>query len=147
MPIEYWIYHGQRVVMARGYGTFIDEDIFGYQKDVWSRPEVHGYNELVDMTDVEDIPLPSNERIQELAKLSVGMDASGSPSQMAIVAPTGFTFALGHIYGIYRRIEKQSTKEVRVFQTMEEALAFLKINVPLKFRQRLRVISGKKGDK
>lgn len=144
MPIEYWIDHDQRVVIARGHGVFTDEDAFGYQRDVWSQLEVHGYNELVDMTDVEDIPMPSNERIQELAKLSAGMDASGSPSEMAVVAPTRLTFALGHIYGMYRRIEKQSTKRVSVFQTMEEALTFLEISVPLKWRQRPRVISGKK---
>ncbi len=47
MPIEYLIDHERRLVMAKGQGTLTDEDVFGFQRDVWSRPEVNGCNELV----------------------------------------------------------------------------------------------------
>lgn len=48
MPIEYTIDHERRLVLAKATGVFTDEDVFGYQKEVWSRPDVDGYSELVE---------------------------------------------------------------------------------------------------
>ena len=44
MPIEYEIDHTRRVVIARGQGVLEEGDFFEYQKDVWSREEVRGYD-------------------------------------------------------------------------------------------------------
>jgi hypothetical protein len=132
MPIEYHIDHERRLVFARGKGTFTGEDVFGYQRDVWSRPEVAGYDELVDMTQVEHIALPSAERVRELAKLSSGMDARSSASRFAIVAPAEFAFGLGRMYEAYRNLDDRSTKKVSVFRTLDEALAFLGVSVSVK---------------
>ena len=38
MPIEYWIDHERRLVMAKGHGTLTHEDVLGYQRDIRSRP-------------------------------------------------------------------------------------------------------------
>src|SRR6266853_4481116 len=128
MPIEYRIDHERRLVIARGYGTFTSEDVFGYQRDVWSRPDVAGYDELVDMTQVEHIALPSAERVRELAKLSAAMDPRSSHSRFAIVAPTEFAFGLGRMYEAYRNLDDRSTKTVSVFRTLDEALTFLGVS-------------------
>jgi hypothetical protein len=125
MPIKYWVDNRRRLVMAKGAGTLTEEDVFGYQRDVWSQPELTGYNELVDMSQVEDITLPSVERLRELARLSAGMDAPSSESRFAIVAPTQLHFALGRMYKIYRGLDERSTKKVRVFLSLDEAFAFL----------------------
>ena len=98
MPIEYRIVHQRRLVLAKGHGTLTDQGIFGYQRDVWSLPEVGGYDELVDMTQVEDIALPSTERVRALASLSADMDAPSRTSRFAIVAPSEFAFGLGRLY-------------------------------------------------
>jgi hypothetical protein len=89
MPIEHEIDHRRRLVLAKGHGTLADAEVFHYQSSVWSRPEVAGYDELFDMSDVADITPPSTERIRELALLSAAMDAL-SPSRLAIVAPDDF---------------------------------------------------------
>jgi hypothetical protein len=128
MPIEYCIDHERRLVMARGHGTLTHEDIFGYQRDVWSIPELAGYDELVDMSHVEHIALPSTERIRELARLSAGMDACSLASRFAIVAPTDLAFGLGRMYATYRSLDDRSTKQVGVFRSQEAALAFLGIS-------------------
>ncbi len=125
MPIDYVIDHERRLVTAKGHGILTHEDVIGYQRDVWSRPEVNGYNELVDMSQVERIALQSIERVQELAKFSAGMDAGSSASRFAIVAPTGEAFGLGRMYQTYRSLDDRSTKEVGVFRSLDEALAFL----------------------
>jgi hypothetical protein len=128
VPIEYRIVHQRRLVLAKGHGTLTDQDVFGYQRDVWSLPEVGGYDELVDMTQVEDIALPSTERVRALASFSADMDVPSKTSRFAIVAPTEFAFGLGRLYEILGSHDDRRTKEVRVFRSLDEAKAFLDIS-------------------
>lgn len=125
MPIAYSIDHAHRLVMASGHGDLTGDDIFGYQKEVWSRPDIGGYDELIDMTDVERIDLRSADHIKQLAELSASMDPMAVQSKFAIVAPGDYAFGLGRMYESYRRLEGRSTKRVGVFRSMAEALAFL----------------------
>src|ERR1035438_2805891 len=117
MPIEFQIDHDRRLVSARASGPLVDHDLFDYQKNVWSRPEVAGFNELIDMSAVEKIDYPSPARVQQLATFSAAMDAAAPPSKLAIVAPDHLSFGLGRMYQTYRGLEERSTKEVRVFRT------------------------------
>jgi hypothetical protein len=125
MPIEYEIDHTRRVVIARGRGVLEDADFFGYQRDVWSRDDVEGYDELVDMRAVDDIIMPSADRMRALASLSAEMDAPQASAKLAIIAPQDFAYGLGRMYEAYRSFQPPSTKEVMVFRTAAEAIAFL----------------------
>ena len=125
MPLAHRIDHPLRLVLAWASGTLTDEEVFAYQNEVWSRPDVAGYDELVDMTAVEHVALPSIERVLDLAALSAGMDAKGSRSRFAIVAPRDFEFALGRLYGTHRELDGRATKRVSVFRSRPEALAWL----------------------
>jgi hypothetical protein len=125
MPIDYLIDHDRRFVQARGRGILTDADVFGYQHEVWSRPEVSGYDELVDMSEVEQIALPSVGRVRTLARLSATMDPSSPSSKLAIVAPEDLAFGLGCMYEAYREVNDQSTKRVGVFRSLADALTFL----------------------
>jgi hypothetical protein len=127
MPITFRIDHERRIVIARGYGTFTDDDVFSYQRAAWSGRDVVGYDELVDMTHVSEIELPSVQRVQDLASVAANMDLAYAPSRFAIVAPGDLAFGLGRMFQTYRECEKRSTKDVKVFRNLEEALAFLKI--------------------
>jgi len=125
MPIEVTIDHARRLVTATGRGSLTGEDVFGYQRDVWSRLDVSGYNELMDMREVEQIDLRSIDNMRALAELSASMDAPAAPSKFAIVATTDESFGLGRMYETYRRLEGKSTKQVGVFRSLNEAYAFL----------------------
>jgi hypothetical protein len=125
MPIHYRVDHERKAVFAEGSGMFTDADVFGYQREVWSRPDVHGYCELIDMTAVEKIEQPTPERIEQLAQLSAEMDATARSTRFAIVAPTAIAFGLGKMYQAMREMQDRSAKEVGVFRTRAEALAFL----------------------
>ena len=131
MPIKYRVDHEARVVICAGHGVFSDSDVFGYQREVWSRKDVAGYNELVDMTHVTRIALPSADRVKDLANLASEMDDPSSKSKMAVVASNNFAYGLGRMFQTYRELDRRSTKEVAIFRTMEEALAFLQIDHPL----------------
>ena len=130
MPIDYRVDHARRLVVVRASGTLTDEDVFGYQHEVWSRPEVDGYDELVDMTDVERIALPYADRVQDLAHLSASMDTRHHASHLAVIAPSDTAFGIGRMYQTYRGLDRHSTKQVGVFRSREEALAFLGVVEP-----------------
>lgn len=125
MPIEYRIDHDHRLVIAKGEGTLRDRDVFDYQRDVWSRADVAGYDELVDMSGVKHIKIPSSARVKDLADLAADMDPPQGSSKFAIVAPTDLAFGLGRMFEIYRGLNPRSNKQVAVFRTMKEALSWL----------------------
>src|SRR5262245_15238257 len=112
MPIAYRIDHERRIVIARGYGRFGLEDVFNYQREVWSGKDVTGFDELVDMTCVSEIEVPSTQRLQDLASTAARMDLISAPSRFAIVAPSDLVFGLGRQFQAFRNAETRSTKEV-----------------------------------
>jgi hypothetical protein len=130
MPIDYYIDHARRLVVARGRGVFADAEVFAYQREVWSRSEVAGYDELVDMTEVVEIaaPSPAGPRIEQLAGVAAAQDNPTSAGKFAIVAPGSLAFGLGREYQIYRELDLRSKKQVGVFRTLVEALSFLGID-------------------
>jgi hypothetical protein len=127
VPIEVEVDHERRIVFARIVGVLTDEDAFGYQRSVWSRPDVVGFDELIDVSDVEKIELPSAQRVEDLAKLGASMDPpeAKSSSKLAIVATTDFAFGLGRMYEAHRASDPRSRKEVNVFRNRADALRWL----------------------
>jgi hypothetical protein len=125
VPLAYRIDHEQRLVHVTASGVITAETLFGYQKEVWSDPAIAGYDELVDMSGVEGVqaPLPSN--VSALAAFSARMDASAKPTKLAIVARDDLLFGLGRMYQAYREMKPGSNKEVAVFRSMPDALAWL----------------------
>ena len=127
MPIDYEIDRKRRLVCARGSGRVNEREVFSYQREAWSNADVAGYDELIDMTNVESIEVPSLASVRQLAALSAQMDAPGISSKSAIVASGSLANALARMYEACRAMESEGTKEVRVFQTRAEALEWLGI--------------------
>lgn len=127
MPITYQIHHDQKLVHARVTGTLTKDDAFTYQRDVWSLPEVRGYNQLVDATDMGsvDIPFPSADAMRELASLAASMDDPSVKTRFAIVATSAFAYGLARMYATYRALDPRSTRSVNVFRSVDDALAWL----------------------
>jgi hypothetical protein len=128
MPIDYEIDHARRVVMARAHGELTTQDVFGYQSTVWSRPDVAGFGELMDMSAVMRIDLPTVEEVKKLARLAVEMDAPATKSKFAIFAPQDLAFGIGRMFAAYRSLDDRSAKQVGVFRSLAEALAFLGVD-------------------
>lgn len=125
MPIFFEVDHERRVVFAEASGRLSDVDVFGYQNEVWSRTDVTGYHELMDMSAVESIEPPSPARVRELAELAARMDTSTAPTRFGIVAPSTLAFGLAKMFQAQRDLQKDNQKEVGVFRTRPEALRFL----------------------
>ena len=127
MPITYQIDHERRLVHAVITGTLTRDDTFAYQTEVWSRPDVRGYQQLVDASAIDhiDIPFPSSQAMRELAGLAATMDDPNVKSRFAIVAVSAFTYGLARMYATYRALDARSTKEVAVFRSVEDAMSWL----------------------
>lgn len=127
MPIDYTIHHDHRLVVAHVRGAVSDTEIFAFQREVWSREDVQGFDELVDTTEVVEIALPSTGRVRDLAAFSATMDvpSPASPTKIAIVAPQAFAFGIARMYEAHREADPAGMKRVAVFRTREAALAYL----------------------
>ena len=125
MSIEVCIDAEKRIVFASGFGTVSDHDLVAYQHDVWSRTDFAGYNEVVDMTHVERVTLPSITRVRELGGVAAAMDAPHINHKLAIVAPVDWAFGLARMYEAYRALNQDSTKSVAVFRSMRPALDWI----------------------
>ncbi len=131
MPLVFRLDRAAHVIVAAAYGTLTDEQVFDYHRQISSREDTVGYDELVDVTHVKEIALPSTERVRELAAVAAGTDAARGSSRLAIVAPGDLAFALGRMFQTTRELDPRSQREVGVFRTTKEALAFLRIDHPL----------------
>jgi hypothetical protein len=78
--ITYRVDRERRLVLAEGHGTVTDQDVFGYQREVWSRSDVAGFSELVDMTRVRHLETPSGARPEDRRRrCGIDRGAVGSP--------------------------------------------------------------------
>ena len=125
MPLEYDVDHERRLVRVTAIGVITPETLFGYQKHVWSDPAVADYDELVDMSSVGHVEAPSPSNVSALAGFSAKMDGNTRPTKLAIVTPDDLRFGLGRMYQAYREMKPGSNKEVAVFRTLADALAWL----------------------
>jgi hypothetical protein len=125
MPISCRINHLRRVVLAAGHGTLNDQDVFTYQKTVWSRKDIAGYDELMDMTDVQKIVPPPTARIRQLAEVASKMESSNSTSKFAILAPSDVAYGYGRMFKAFRAYQDGGSREVEVFRTQQEVMVFL----------------------
>ena len=130
MPIEYQIDPERRIVQARAHGMLRVEELWDYQQQVWSAGRLAGFDELMDMSEVEQIESPTGDRVKALAELAAQSDAAGPATRFAIIAPTPLAFGLGRMFQAYRSEAAGSTREVGVFRTRAGALEFLDRSAP-----------------
>lgn len=129
MPLSYKIDLQNRIVVATAFGILTIDDIFRYQKDVWPRKEVRGFNEIVDMRNVEQVSPPSTEHLREFSEFAASMDESVGQSKLAIVAKGDLDFGLARMFQALRELNPKSKKLVQVFRSLDDALKYLDIEV------------------
>jgi hypothetical protein len=69
----------------------------------------------------------SADQIRQIAALSAQMDTRHPGPKLAIVAPRDFEFGLGRMYQSYRSLEPAGTKQIEVFRSVPEAMAWLDV--------------------
>ncbi len=124
MPLAIEVDTERRLIIARVRGVFTYDDISGYQTEVLSKPELHGYDEIFDISEVESIDYKSHKKVGELAERSAALDNSMT-GRLAIVAPSYGAFGLARMYQTYRGLQPSSKKKIAVLRSFEEAVKWL----------------------
>ena len=130
MPLDYRIDRERRIVFATATRTLSDEDVFAYQREVWSRGDLAGYDEIVDVGLAEDLVVSSGDRVRALADLASAMDVPGASSRLAIVAPQDLAYGFARMFETYRTMNQSGVKVVSVFRSMQAALDWLDLGSP-----------------
>lgn len=125
MGVFYKIYNSLRVVDAWAEEILTEEDLFRYQQEVWSQPEIIGFNEIFDLSHVVSVESIATDKLRELANLAVSMDMHPHETRFAIVAKEALHFGLSRMYEIFRELNPKSRKKVKVFTDREKALEWL----------------------
>ena len=131
MPLDYRIDRERRIVFATATRTLSDEDVFAYQREVWSRGDLAGYDEIVDVGLAEDLVVSSGDRVRALADLASAMDVPGASSRLAIVAPQDLAYGFARMFETYRTMNQSGVKVVSVFRSMQAALDWLGLEGPV----------------
>lgn len=127
MSIEHRIDHAKRLVRTRAYGKLTDDEILAYQRELRSRDDIAGYNELFDLTDVEEFDTLSAGKLREIAASAADLDSPEQPAKCAIVAPHSLHFGISRMYEVFRQLHPGTTKVTRSFAARQNALRWLKI--------------------
>jgi hypothetical protein len=125
MAIEFGVDQQQRLLLLKGLETLTVDDILAYLREVLARPDVAGFNGLVDLTGAKDIVIGMMGKIQLFGKLSSSFDARWSSSRLAIVTTGDDRFGLDGLYATFKGLKPASAKQVSVFRNMDDALQFL----------------------
>ena len=125
MPLTYEIDRSRRIVFTRAIGILTPQDLFTYQNEVWSAPELRGYDECVDMLAVTDIEAATDSNMKALAELSARMDDPSAKSKFAIIAREDLHYGLARMYEAYRSMQPKNTRTLAIFRTREDALRWL----------------------
>jgi hypothetical protein len=128
MPIDYRIDHEKRLVLAYSFGKLTDDEILAYQQEVWSRIDVAGYNEMVDLTAVEEFDTLSASKMRIIAALGASMDSQDKSAKTAMLASPGLHYGMSRMYEVFRQLEPATTRTVRTFVSREEALRWLDVD-------------------
>lgn len=125
MPLDYVIDRNLRLVTATPRGSLTLEEMLGYQREVWSQPDLCGYDEMIVMDEVTDVDSATMGQLKRLASVASTMDLMTGPARMAIVAAQDLHYGLGRMYAVIREDTPLSRKTISVFRTRGDALRWL----------------------
>ena len=125
MPISYQTDPGKRRIVAEASGAIGQQELFAYQKDVGTRPEWAGFDEIFDVSHVDSLLDIRIDNLKALADLAASMDTPGLPSKFAIVAPQDLYFGLGRMYESLRESAPHSSRRIAAFRSRAEAERWL----------------------
>jgi hypothetical protein len=127
MPYEVRIDHDLRLLVVTVWGDVTEAEVLEYEQDaVWTRPDLLGYSELVDLTEVNEFTFGIARYLPMFADWSARMDPPGDLAGcLLIVAADDFHFGLGRMYQAHRELHPHSQRKVGVLRTVDEALTWL----------------------
>jgi hypothetical protein len=115
---------GRRRVVTTWGTIATDKSLMTYQTSVWSDPQVHGFDELIDFRALDEIAV-TPEGLEAVAHVAARMDLEIGQSRFAIVADDNLSFGLSRMYEAFRDMNEKTSRCLRIFRRLEDALAWL----------------------
>ena len=110
--------------MTRWGRSITGEALIAYHRSVRSDvPAVRGFDSLMDFRALEEVDVKT-ETLRSLAGLATAMDDPSTKSRLALVAERSLPFGLSRMYESFRELAEGSVREVQVFHTLAEAVAW-----------------------
>ncbi len=121
---EHRVDHKRRRVITVWGPVVTDDSLLHYQRTVWGDDAVSGYDELIDFRGLEQVEV-SSDGLRRVAIEAASDDAGRHGHRFAIVVGTDLTYGLSRMYELLRTSQASSSRIVRTFKVLDEALAWL----------------------
>ena len=103
-----------------------DEDIIEYQQTIRKNKDLHGYDELIDFTALENVGID----VTAFGLREVGIEASSADefyenSRFALVVRGPVSLGLARMYETMRSLQSKARRALKIFENLEEAEEWL----------------------
>ena len=127
MPAKHAIDNEAQLIITTWEGDAVDieftEALVKYQEDIQTNPEYATYNEIADFREVTSIKVTPKGLI-DVGRVAAKTDQRKEDSKLALIVNSGIAFNLARLYSTYRNVNKNSNKEVRIFNNIEDAVGW-----------------------
>ncbi len=128
MPAKHVVDVKARLIITawEGDATDIDfiEGLKEYQKNIQSKSEYHGFNEILNFTGIASIRLTANG-LKRIGSIASTTDSKNMNTKLAFIVSSNLAFGFVRMYQAYRSFSRNSTKVVRVFKKESDALEWV----------------------
>ncbi|WP_018294305.1 STAS/SEC14 domain-containing protein [Mariprofundus ferrooxydans] len=128
MSVEHTIDHDARLIITvwkgAASGQSLSNALRNYQQTIKVSPECQHYNELVDFSLIGGVDLSARD-MMSLGRVAQQSDQSDVRTRLALLVASPLVFGLAKMYVAYRSLVPGSHKDLAVFRSRTEALAWL----------------------
>jgi len=124
MPAKHVIDIKARLLITTWEGDATDNDLIEglevYQKNIQSKSEYYGFNEILDLTGITDLKI-TREGLITIGKVASTSDSKEISTKLAVIVSSSLAYGLVRMYEVLRSFSKSSTKSIRVFKKESDA--------------------------
>lgn len=125
MPIEYKVDLERHLIISTAGNRLTKEEFMDYIQQITSYRQTGVFDQLVDLSAVQEVDLPTTKILQSFVKIATRADKPNYVSKLAIVATSDLIFGLSRAYAAYRDMENSSTTKVAILKSLDAAVLFL----------------------
>jgi len=109
-----------------GDATDIDfiEGLKEYQKNIQSKSEYCGFNEVLDLTGITGIKL-TIDGLKRIGRVASTTDSKDINTKLAFIVSSKLAYGLVRMYEVLRTFSTKSTKTIRVFKKESDAFEWV----------------------
>ena len=124
MPAKHVIDIKSKLIITTWEGDATDIDFIKglkeYQKNILSKSEYYGFNEILDLTRVTAIKL-TTAGLKMIGSVASTTDSKEISTKLAFIVSSNLAYGLARMYGALRAYSNNSTKTIRAFKKESDA--------------------------